>query len=231
MSEPVVLRKDIPQVNILSNDGEDFVIQSPPGSGWQIVQYGADLQLEWDGYIDMAGYAREDRTFITAGGSVLRGGFVTTSRTVTATGAVVPSFLMEWIFALQSPLEPAMMIAGGVHSVPSFLGSTEQPEQVILGEANLWSSIATNQTGGTTDAQQTNLIQSTQFGMGNATASDRIYVAYRQPLTAAVVGQTHFITIPPMAVVLGGVSEIEPDLVYIDRLRRAYELQQSPDVD
>lgn len=231
MSEPVILRKDIPGVLLDGSGDNTWASALNPFGGWSIETINGIEQARWDGYIDLSGYTKQDLTFIPSGGTVVRGGFLDSQKRLVATGALLPSFLMEYIFALQSPMADQLMLDTDGYNVPSFIGSQEQPEQVILGEGNLWSSIGVNQTGGTTDAQQTSITQSVQFGMGDATASDRIYVAWRMILPPTVAGERHTILIPPMAVVLAGITEEEPDLVYIDRLRRAYELQQTPDVD
>lgn len=236
MAEPLLLRKDIPGVFLSSANGAAWSIGAPTATnrdGWEIVTINTQPQLEWNGYIDLSGYSKDDRTFLTTGGTVVRSGPINSTRVIVSTGAYVASNVLEWIFATQTPITSQLMFdAVDQHlHIPGFLGSTETPEQVILGEFAFWATVPTGQTVGTTDASRTALNQASTFGMGSPTASDRIYVSYRASLNPPVADQTHQILIPPMAVLLGGTSEQEPDLVYIDRLRRSYELQQTSDVD
>ena len=66
-----------------------------------------------------------------------------------------------------------------------------------------------------------------QLGSLEPTASDRIYV-YRTVLLTGTMTQAQ---IAPTRFLLRATAKEEPDFEYLMRLKRSYELQQSPDVD
>jgi hypothetical protein len=115
--------------------------------------------------------------------------------------------------------------------VPSFIGSNETPEEIIWGQ---WRSFVENETataGGATTISQTVVNQAQQFGMGNPSASDRLYCSIRIPISAPLDNPGASFVFSPSAFIVPGFVGEEDDLIYINRLRRSYELQQSPDVD
>jgi len=72
-----------------------------------------------------------------------------------------------------------------------------------------------------TDTQNTSkLAQSGNYGLGTATARDRIFLT-RVVTISNTDNQVVFV--PPCAWVLGGVSAREKDLVHVERLRRSYD--------
>lgn len=81
------------------------------------------------------------------------------------------------------------------------------------------------------------LVNETVDGMAESTTSDRIYIASYVRLIIKRVGPPGTIstidnvTIPGIRWVVEADAKEEPDFVYLMRQRRAYELQNEPDVD
>lgn len=80
------------------------------------------------------------------------------------------------------------------------------------------------------------LMNETVDGMAQETTSDRIYYAVYVRLIILKIGPAEVssitnVTIPGIRFVIQADVKEEPDFVYLMRQRRAYELQQEPDVD
>jgi hypothetical protein len=211
---PRVLRKDVGSVKVLSGDESlSWAISGPAGNGWEVVTIAGVQQLQWSDFIDLSGYSRDDRTFFPGQPLLQEAG--------THIGSGV-AFFGRWDFITNSPIQTAAPIFdGAAWAVPSFLGSETEPESTIWGQQRVIAA--------STDTGQYITTDRHQFGMGDATASDRLYCYIQIPLGQNVAG--HVIQLPPCAFILPGMVAEEADLVYINRLRRSYELQQSPDVD
>jgi len=207
-----VLRKDIPMTKIFFESTQWNIITE--GDGWSVETVAGIPELQWNGYIDLAGYTREERTWFSGTPWLQEGG------NHSASGF---TFFNRWDFITNSPIQNTKpMFDGAFYSVPSFIGSDEEPESVIWGmQRTLAPSLDTSQII-TTDR---NL-----FGMGAATATDRLYCYSRIPLNlGGPIGSS--LIIPPAAFIVPGTVKGEEDLVYMERLRRSFELQQTPDVD
>jgi len=70
------------------------------------------------------------------------------------------------------------------------------------------------------DTGSAKITQSGTYGLGTATARDRIFITR---LVTCVNTDNQIVFVPPSAWVLGGVSAEEKDLVYMERLRRSYD--------
>ena len=220
---PRILRKDVPPAHITSPDGSLWSFPLEQNEGWTIfTSVAGNSELRWDGYIDLSGYTRDDRTWFSGPVMLQDGG-------PTRIVAYIPP-LNRWDFVTVSGIDyPEPLELGSRFTIPSFLDSLQTPEEVIWGQ---WRSFIQNETttaGGGTTVSQTVLNQAGTIGMGEPSASDRLYCSIRIPLEAAQPAAS--ITLPPCAFILPGFVGEENDLVYINRLRRSYELQQSPDVD
>ena len=74
------------------------------------------------------------------------------------------------------------------------------------------------------------LHRSVSWGVGSATAGQKLYITRAIHLDSALSpDQSNEISSPPTAVVIPTLIVKEPDLHYIDRLRRSYVIQPTVD--
>jgi hypothetical protein len=111
--------------------------------------------------------------------------------------------------------------------------STMSSDNCFLRRVQTWS--ITSDSGSFGSYFQ--LVNETVDGMAESTTSDRIYIAsYARFIIKRVgppgtISTINSVTIPGIRFVIEADAKEEPDFVYIMRQRRAYELQQEPDVD
>ena len=215
---PRLLNKDIDQVTAtLSTTGTSFTIVAN-GDGW-VADYhaigGAHMGvLRWQGYIDLSGYTREDRTFFPGVPIAQDGGYY---------GMSAGTYLAMYTMITQSPIDETSMLSNTLDfTVPGFLGSTTNPDQVTWG-------IGSTMAPGSTHNNLLSVQDAWSWGTGNPTATDRLYI-YK---FAHVITETEDVSVqlPPTHILVPGMVEGEADLVYMQRLRRSFELQQTPDID
>jgi len=206
------LIKQVPPVTaVLNFEGTDTIEVNPigSGSGWEVVQpfAGANLYLVWRGYIDLAGYTQDDLTFFSQAVDIQHG-------PIDLGSGLISSIMYDVVTTRRISDEEIGLFQG-------FLPNTSQPgldiQEVIYGEwfnrtpyDAVFPSL-TNVSGGT-------------VGTGNPTASDRIHItriaaSFGGGAATLYLGGTNFI--------IGGVTAHEKELVYIERLRRAYTQQRS----
>jgi len=120
------------------------------------------------------------------------------------------------------------------HIGPGFAGSTMSAQNCFIHRVQNWVVTVDSSAFGSNMAIESETIT----GLAAATTSDRIYYSVVMAIETKVVGPDppgvstlDSVTFPGVRVVLGvGVKE-ESEYVYLMRQRRAYELQQEPDVD
>lgn len=217
MEGPRLLNKDIDQVTAsLDTVSATFTIAAD-GSDWIADYYavgaGAIGVLRWSGYIDLGGYTRESRTFFPGIPIAQDGGFYV------LTGG---TSLMMWTMITTSPIdEIAMIPTAGGFSVPGFLGSTTNPDQVTWG-------IGSTMAPGSAHNNLLSVQDAWSWGTGSPTATDRLYI---NKFVHVVSSEPCSVQLPPTHILVPGIVDGEDDLVYMERLRRSFELQQTPDVD
>jgi len=201
------LIKQVPQVNATMNFvGEDTITINPDvsGSGWEVVDNGK-LYLVWRGYIDLAGYTQDELTFFTQAVDIQHGAgdlaaalhtthidLVTTRRLTNAECHLYQGFLNV--------------------SAPLGLGYLDIQE-IVYGE---WATYVPYAVGFPT----LRAISGDNFGTGNPTASDRLHIT--RIISTEGTGSADGVVLSGTNYVIGGVTGQEKDLVYIERLRRAY---------
>lgn len=200
------LIKQVPPVSVnLNFEGTDTITFPFPAEGWEVVQpyAGANLFLVWRGYIDLAGYTQDDLTFFTQAVDVQHG-------PLDASSGLSNNIIFDLVTSRR-------IRDSEVHLYQGFLPNTPIPcldlQEVIYGEwANRTPYAATitsltNVSGGT-------------VGTGNPTASDRLHIT--RIVASYGTGAADTLTLGGTNFVIGGVTGHEKDLVYIERLRRAY---------
>jgi hypothetical protein len=185
------------------------------GEGWEVIAHPTyNMVFVWRGYIDLAGYTQNDLTFFSQVVDVQDNGQSGGSPTVllsTITDMVTTRRISDAeIFPVNSNgfLSPV----AGV-SLPGL-----DIQEVVYGNTRNFTPYSA------TNGFWIQLFGST-FGTGNPTASERLHI------TRVVVplgsGTSEGVSIASCNFLIGGVTGTEKDLVYIERLRRAYTQQRS----
>ena len=185
------------------------------GNNWDVLGAGLFLSRET---LDVAGLSTEDRTLFFGNQKLQRSLAYTTSVTASPAGG---GSVLDIVVVSDVPLgdaadaTPFSLMAG-------FNMSPDNYENTKLGVGAVYVQ--------STNAPLT-MIQSDSydFGSGDPTASDRLYL-YRWVSIisgATIAGAGDLLSVPDIRYSASGISTQEPDLVYINRLRLSYEQAQT----
>ena len=209
MPKDMTARQLVKQIPFVSVSGIELVSQESTivGEGWEQINYaGGGIIFVWRGFIDMAGYTQDDLTFFTQAVDVQRSQIPLLSTNTTWLNIVD---LVTTRSLRDNELYPNNYKNGFI----GFPGPNLDIQEVVYGE---WSSVtpysATNVTAVKLDGDT--------FGTGNPTAADRLHVTRIATFNGTASGGSF--TLGACNYVIGGVTAHEKDLVYIERLRRAY---------
>tara|TARA_R100001594_G_C3960740_1_gene245331 strand:+ start:132 stop:803 length:672 start_codon:yes stop_codon:yes gene_type:complete len=217
-NDPRVLSKVVPSL-IGSSSGGTLSFENAIGTkndteGWKIVPIN-DTTSEaflWQGYIDLAGYELEQLTFFINGINiqenqvpVASGNFIHISDLITKTPITEAQLNLEYY--------PSQ-----IHYAPGFGYSLHNMEEVLMGQLRTYY----HDSNWTLDDLQMMASQN-RWGEGSATAANRIYITR----LVSIQSDEPSVTIPNANYQVAGIALDEPDLEYIMRLRRDYELAVS----
>ncbi len=184
------------------------------GEGWEYIeQDSAELPMLVNRtYIDLAGYTLQDLTLFTQAVDFQKNTFASAFAT---SGAAPLSITQYDLISTRALTSDELEDIGG--SPPGFLPSTLDLMEVVYGEQ-------------VTSLQNSNIpgafvpTYSDTFGSGNPTASDRLHWTRIFIVTPGASPQVQDIglNVPPCNLVIGALTLEEQELVYIERLRRAY---------
>ena len=219
-----LLRKLIGTAEITGNSVESFVFSAGANQsdGWEFIDAGANNQfLVYRGYIDIAGLnAQELTTFIL--GTTFQESSTWLANGLTATGAIHTWDLLTTEKVRNEAFNPSHSTTGhAMWNPPGMPASDYNLQQVVYGRYRTLSPDTTVQS-------QVVITNNQTFGTGDATAGDKLYIT-RVVLLSGNLGNTgtDYITVPPTAVVIPAITLEEPDLVYLERLRRSYILAEN----
>jgi len=185
------------------------------GEGWEVVvNPGFNMAFVWRGFIDLAGYTQDDLTFFSQAVDVQDNG------SSGASPSVILASIIDMVTTRRiSDVEINPINSNGfISAVPALPLPGLDIQEVVYGNSRTFTPYsATNgiwlQTFGST------------FGTGNPTASDRLHIT--RVVVPSGVGESEGVQIQSCNFLIGGVTAHEKDLVYIERLRRAYTQQRS----
>jgi hypothetical protein len=183
------------------------------GTGWEIVSDSSDAFIVANRtYIDLAGWSAQDLTTFVQGVDIQQQN--TPLRDINAQG-MLNVYAFDILTTRQLTLTECN-VTNSSEMGPGFLPSTVDLMEVIYGER---MEYAVNATVGFTYVQ----ISGETFGSGNPTAMDklhwtRIYVFFRPE-------NNDLVSIFPANLVVQAMTSKEKDLVWMERLRRSYVLQ------
>ena len=206
------------------------------GPGWTQGSAGAGWQRS---YFDLAGYSLEDKTLFLS--QIFSQRITNPHNEISAGDGVFPPMheilLVSDTYWSDESIQ-AMLNQIGLNIPPGFLptaGSSpyEAPswQSALYGESILYRGDSTLAYASGLGAAVFGITASSYtFGSGGATASDRIYItrvmSIAQPsLFSPGVSPTGVLYIHPINIVIAGLVGEEPDLVYLERLRRSYALE------
>jgi len=206
------LIKQVPALQVLNmNYGSQTA--NLTGEGWEILTDGLSMRFVWRGFIDLAGYTQHDLTLFTQQVDIQRNHMIGGSPDVQL-GVVT-----ELVTTRRIRDEEAISTNNGF--LAPFPGSPQPQldiQEIVYGEITTYTPYSP--TNGIW-----RILQHDSFGTGHPTASDRLHITIiAQPLFA---GDNSAMLIPGRNFLIGAVTAHEDDLVYIERLRRAYTQQRS----
>lgn len=182
------------------------------GEGWEVLT-NYTMHFVWRGYVDLAGYTQDDLTFFTQAVDIQNASLMGGGPGVV--GAVVNDLVTTRRIADD---EVYYDNNGFLTSLPDNSIPALDIQEVVYGET------AFHTTYSATNGSWRKLTGSS-LGVGNPTASDRLHIT--RIVYPAFVGDTETISIPACNFIIGGVTGHEKDLVYIERLRRAYTQERN----
>lgn len=165
-------------------------------------------------YIDLAGWTAQDLTTFTTGIDIQKdkGPLVSLP-----SGVTNPLIFVFDLLTTRKISDAELAIVAG--TTPGFLPSTVDLMQVVYGEQQSLAANANIPGTYITVAGDT-------FGSGNPTASDKLH--WTRVIVTTLGGaddKTGSITVYPSNLIVQAATMEEKDLVYMERLRRSYELQ------
>ena len=184
---------------------------------WQLLGTGSGFFHETQ--IDLSGYSMNELTFFPNAVGIQDPGVYTMKPGAAATN----SGLLVLDIISSTPIDPTDVMYNDlvVNNIgPAMFGSDETFETILYG---LFRFFSENNTILIPHYQQ--LQRSQRFESGEPTAADKLY-CYRivQILADALDDGVSYIAIPACRQMIAGVIDEEPDLVYMQRLKRSYEL-------
>lgn len=180
--------------------------------GWEIFTATSGAQYVVNrSYFDLEGYKQQEQSFFPTAPVIQdQGGWIATGST-----GIVALDLITIKPIIDADLEKLDV---GVSSlaVPGSNHSLHGLQEIILGSSALWeASVDINNAH--------KMTQKNYWGLSTATARDRIFI------TRIVMppSPTGILIVPPSAWVIAGVSAEEKELVWMERLRRSYDVAQN----
>jgi len=233
-----LLRKLIEPCKI-TVDGSSYTVNEETGGGWQLVEASDSLGnpthwAVWRGYFDLSGVVEGQETLFTINPSFQEAcdyDYITTR----VTGALqiwdmitqeyITDDSFDGVLSLSGNWIPPGMMASGVSPDT---GAPYELEDVHYGRARTFQ-YGPQTTFGTSPFHPM-LTRTSSWGVGSATAGSKLYITRAVHLTSAWAPDIlNTGTIPATAVVIPAVIVKEPDLHYIERLRRSYVVQPTVD--
>jgi len=233
-----LLRKLIPHARIIV-EGSEFVLDTGGGSGWEMLTASDSLGnptewLIWRGYFDLSGIVEQQETLFTVG-PVFQEACDWDYITSKATGA-----LQVWDMITQEYITDdtfdGVFAGSGMWVAPGMMGGSILPtgasydlQDIHYGNARSMSYGPSTSLGGASPFHPI-LHRSVSWGVGSATAGQKLYITRAIHINSALSpNPTNDIGVPPSAVVIPCLILKEPDLHYIERLRRSYVVQPTVD--
>jgi len=182
-------------------------------NGWTPLN---TFDMVYRSYIDLSGWSRQSLTTFTQGVDIQKSDIP-----VLAPPPAVADVVWEYDFLTTRRLTDVELGFIGFGNTPGFLPSTVDLMEVIFGERIQYAR-------NTVIPQTLVQISAETFGSGNPTAMDKLHWTRYIRLGNSV--PTDSIDVFPTNLVVQATTVEEKDLVWMERLRRSYVLQDEADV-
>lgn len=191
------------------------------GFGWEVISESANmLVVAYRTYIDLAGWSKQELTTFIQGVDIQKQH--TPQRSLTAAGMVTADgydyISTRKLTNDEIDLDPSL---GGTESLPGFMTNTVDLMELIYGERMQYAVNATVQFSFVQVSGET-------FGSGNPTAMDKLH--WTRVFYIFAPQNNDALAIFPTNLVVQAMTVEEKDLVWMERLRRSYVLQDQADV-
>jgi len=238
-----LLRQFIPPVTI----GVDGTLFTVSGGGWELVtaEDSAGNPTYWAvfrSYFDLSGIVEKQETLFTVNPMFQEGcdwNFATTQ----ATGALqvwdmitqeyITDTTFNGVIAGSGNWIAPGLIGGEVSAGTIRIGAPYELEDIHYGNARSFQYGATTSVaGGGNSPFLPNQTRSSSWGVGAATAGQKLYITRAIHISSALNAEgtiENQIRTPSTAVVIPALIAKETDLRYIERLRRSYVVQATVD--
>jgi len=219
--KPHQLTKQVPgtDITITVAEGSGFLETVTAGDGWegfpQGIGSGAAVHRT---YVDLAGWTLEELTTFVQGVDIQK---MRTPLASTTGGA--SDFPLVWEYDIISTRRIQLSEIQFFPIVPGFLGpqTTLDLMQVVYGQSRTYATNATIVgTYVTTDTAT--------FGTGDAVATDKLH--WTRIIVFSTAGAAGNLSVYPTNLVIAATTAREKDLVWMERLRRSYVLQDQADI-
>jgi len=191
------------------------IINASAGSGiatnqWDLIQLDANTgMVAYRTYIDLAGWSKQELTTFTQGVDIQKQQIPIKKPSATSQS------LWEFDFITTRSLSNAELI--NILGLPGFAASTVDLMEVIYGERMQYGE------NGTIPGNYIQISAET-FGSGNPTAMDKMH--WTRLIIMDTPGDGEELAIFPTNLVVQAMTVEEKDLVWMERLRRSYVLQE-----
>ena len=222
-----LLRELIPATQVVNDDASSYTYEfgvGQGGGGWEIVNNGTTrAMLVWRGSFDLGGYALDDLTTFVLGVDFQEANTHLASN-LEATGAIHNWRMLTTREVGDDDLDSAhFTTALTMFNPPGMIASNMDLGDVFSGKYRQL----------TPDTTANNLLVQTNaqsWGVGDATAANRIHITFAYLLSGNLQAPAaSYLVVPPQAIAVPIFVTEEPDLVYIERLRRSYILATTVD--
>ncbi len=217
-----ILSKMVPEL-VIYLDGEDPVLNYPPGSGWKVINPAGIYQ--WNAELDLSGISAEHLTTFFTGMSLQEPSpFVGLTEIPPVPPALVgtnSAYIRVTDTISNVPFDASKQLAMTVEGIaPGFIGSTTNWDDVIMGS---WREYVSNTTlQGAVGVLQLN--QNGSFGSAEATASRKLY--FSRIVATNMASDGDYVNIPACRFVAGSFIAEEKDHEYLMRLKRSSHNEQ-----
>lgn len=183
------------------------------------------LNLAYESTIDLSGYAMKDLTFYPHGGYIQEGGVHFFPEGVSLIDytivSSIPIDFEDLYWHLASAASPGFTMLNSISAL-GYGDEGQNPDTVMFAEnrfLHIDSTITPNTQGFLRDVSRL------QSGSFEPTAADKLYIVRCViPINAGSAPGSIRLTIPASRVVIPGRMGKEPELEYMMRLKRSYEL-------
>ena len=185
-------------------------------NGWQIA---SATCLFHETQIDLSGYAMDSLTFFATGVGLQDPGIYTYDALIDPSFPFKALQVLDIVTSVPMDVAAVSALQNQFNTGPGMLGSKYEFETIIFGTYRFFTP--------NTNILYPNYMQlerSQRFDSGNPTAADKLYSYRILGLIQQDIVDGNYITIPAARHILAGVMGEEPELVYMQRLKRSYEL-------